>query len=143
MDQDLFIDERLTIPAAALTFTASRASGPGGQHVNKTNSRVTLRWEPTQTPGLYGAREDLVLRRLANRINAEGALLLHVDEGRSQRQNREIARARLATLIRRASVRPKPRVATKPSRGAKQRRLSEKSKRGETKRMRQRPRGDD
>ncbi|MBU0550344.1 aminoacyl-tRNA hydrolase [Myxococcota bacterium] len=143
MDQDLFIDEGLTIPAAALAFTASRSSGPGGQHVNKTHSRITLRWDPSLTPALMGARRARVLARLASRINAEGILFLHVEEARSQHQNREIARARLAALIQRASLQPKRRLATKPSRAAKQRRLAAKSQRGEIKRGRQRPGVDD
>lgn len=136
---DLVINEHITIPGWELWFTTSRASGPGGQHVNKTNSRVTLHWTIGHTTALDDPQRARVMRRLANRIDGEGVLQLSVEEGRSQLQNKATAYARLATLVREALVVQARRVATRPSAGSTRRRLEAKSLRGLVKQQRTPP----
>lgn len=130
---DLIINDRYTLPGGELWFTASRSGGPGGQHANKTSSRVTLYWRPGQSTMFDEATRERVLRKLATRIDTDGVLQVNVDDHRSQFQNREIARERLAELVREALKRPRPRHATRPTRGAVERRIGEKKKRGEVK----------
>jgi ribosome-associated protein len=133
---DLPVTPTLTIPGAELTWTASRASGPGGQHVNRTNSRVSLRWVPATSAALAALDEPTrawLLQRLAARLDGQGALQVHVEDARSQLQNRETARARLAEVVRRALERPRARRATRPTRGAVERRLDAKQKHSQKK----------
>ncbi|MCK6570211.1 aminoacyl-tRNA hydrolase [Myxococcota bacterium] len=137
MEADLPVDETVTIPGWELWFTASRAGGPGGQHVNTASTRVTLWWNLTGTTALDEARRARVQRRLATRINAEGVLQVSAEGERSQLANREAARARLAELVAAALVVPKARHATRPTRGSKERRLTAKKARGDLKRQRQ------
>ena len=137
MHEDLIINSRVTIPAAELWFEASRSSGPGGQHVNKTNSRVTLKWNLSTSSALNNTQRRRVMHALANRIDKAGVLSIHVQTARSQLANRETARERLAELIARALFIPKTRKATKPSRGAKERRLKAKKNRSQIKSSRQ------
>lgn len=130
---DLIINEQLTIPGTELWFTASRSGGPGGQHANKTSSRVTLYWRPGLSAIFDDATRARVLRRLATRLDSEGVVQVNVDDARSQFQNREIARARLMELVREAIKKPRPRHATRPTRGSVERRIGEKKKRSEVK----------
>ena len=143
MDGDLEVTERLTIPAAELSWVASRASGPGGQHVNKTSSRVTLRWSVQDSEALRPWMRARLFEMLGARLTGEGVLQIHADSARSQLQNREQARARLAALVAEALKPRRARVATKPSRKAKQRRVDGKKRRGAIKEARQRPGADD
>mgnify|MGYP003955338355 CR=1 FL=1 len=133
MHEDLTINAHIAIPATELWFEASRASGPGGQNVNKTNSRVTLRWNINTTAALNRSQKRRVMNRLSGRIDKAGILSIHVQTARSQLANRETARERLAELIAAALVVPKARKATKPSRGAKERRLKAKKSRSQLK----------
>jgi ribosome-associated protein len=130
------VDSSITIPAWELWFTASRSSGAGGQHVNTTSSRVSLCWVPASSSVLDDAQKDRVIRRLAPRINAEGVLMVHVEDYRSQLRNLEVARERLAALVAQALFRPPRRVATRVPYGATQRRLDEKSHHGAIKKAR-------
>ncbi len=116
----------VSVPLAALTFSTSKSGGPGGQHVNRTESRVEVRLPIAAIIGLsWKARERLAMLA-GERLTADGDLILVCDETRSQRQNRELVLERLAELIVEAKAVPKPRRATKPSYGSKQRRLSDK-----------------
>jgi len=130
------VSKRLTIPAAELSFTTSRSSGPGGQHVNKTESKVELRWNVGETQALAEADRNRLLSRLGSRLTASRELLVVCGETRSQLRNLEIARARLAHLVRAALVPPKRRIRTRPSRGAVERRLEKKRARSQKKRER-------
>ncbi|QIM17177.1 aminoacyl-tRNA hydrolase [Leucobacter insecticola] len=131
----------ITVPAAELTEQFSRSSGPGGQGVNTTDSRVQLSLDLAATSALDDAQRALALAALASRLNGN-VLAISASEERSQRQNRILARERLAELLREAVIPHLERRPTKPSRGAKRRRLDAKKRRGEVKQQRQRPRSD-
>jgi ribosome-associated protein len=117
----------------------TRSSGAGGQHVNKTESRVELVWNVQTSPVLTDDQRNRLLTRLAGKLTSEGELRVVASDTRSQYQNRELAQARLAELVRRALIVPKVRKPTAPSRASKRVRLDEKRRRGDQKRNRQRP----
>jgi ribosome-associated protein len=134
--EDLRISAGLVIPAIELTETASRSSGPGGQHVNKTSTRVTLRWNVQASPRLSAAQRGRLIQRLGPRITRAGNLVVHCGASRSRAKNRETARERLATLVRDGLRRTRRRVPTRPGKGAREQRLREKKRRSTTKRRR-------
>ena len=142
MADDLIINNQVTIPVAELVYTASRSSGPGGQHVNTTDTRIQLRWNLEGSTALTEAQRDRIRRALASRLTEAGDLLLASDKHRSQRRNREEVTQRLAALVREALVPPKPRRKTKPTRASKERRLDDKKRRSEVKKGRGKPTGD-
>jgi ribosome-associated protein len=132
---DLPVTARVTIPGDELTERFSRSSGPGGQGVNTTDSRVELVWD-VGASALPPELLDKLRRRLGSRL-AGDTLSVVASERRSQLRNREAARERLAGLVARAlEPPPPPRRATRPSRGATERRLAAKRRRGQTKRAR-------
>ena len=128
----------LTIPETELLETASRASGPGGQHVNKTSTRVTLRWNVSGTTALGSVRRARVEKALASRLTRSGDILVHASRHRSRARNRELARERMAELVRGALLRQRPRKATRPSRSSREKTLEIKKQRSKVKRQRKR-----
>ena len=138
----LVVDAGLEIPDAELSVSFVRASGPGGQNVNKVATAVQLRFDLAAS-AVLAAEVKARLRALAGRrLNADGTLLLTARNHRTQEANRREAEARLTDLIRRALVAPKARKPTRPTRAARERRLEHKSRLQRTKRLRSRPRWD-
>ena len=136
MAEDLRVTDWLVIPASELSERFSRSSGPGGQSVNTTDSRVELSFDVARSPSLPDWARQRALGRLDSRL-ADGILTVASSGERSQLMNREEARTRLAALLREAVAPPRPpRVPTKPGRGARERRLDAKRRRSQTKRNR-------
>ncbi len=131
----------LVIPEQELRWRFSRASGPGGQHVNTSDTRVELSFDVGASAVLSEAQKDRIAQRLGNRL-VDGALIVVASEHRSQLRNREAAEQRLARLLRRGlQPPPPPRRATKPTAGSVRRRLDAKRRRAELKRQRGNPSG--
>lgn len=133
---DIQINRRLTIPRAELEFRATRSGGPGGQHANTSATRVQLMWDVKASPSLSDRRRQLILSRLANRIDQAGVLHLAADTHRSQHRNREEVLERFAGLLAEALRPRKKRRKTSPTRASKERRLEKKKRRGRTKKLR-------
>lgn len=133
---DVRVNDHLTIPAAELSWRFSRSGGPGGQGVNTTDSRVELSWDLAGSEMLPPALKERAVERLGNRL-VNGVLTVTASEHRSQLRNREAAAARLAGVVA-GAIAPPPRTrrATRPSRGAVERRIADKKRRSETKRNR-------
>jgi ribosome-associated protein len=139
---DLVVRPGMVIPEAELSWRFSRSSGPGGQGVNTTDSRVELSWDLAASSALSPALKARALERLAGRL-VGGVLTITASEHRSQLRNREAAGARLVALVADAvAPPPSPRRPTRPSRAARERRITEKKHRGEIKRGRGGRRGD-
>jgi ribosome-associated protein len=139
MPAELVVSRSLVIPAAELSERFSRSSGPGGQGVNTADSRVELSFDVAGSAALPEHLRARALERLAGRL-VDGVLTVAASEFRAQLANREAARERLAALLRQATAPPPPaRRATKPSRGARERRLDSKKRRSATKQTRKRP----
>jgi len=129
---------RLSIPESELRWRFSRSSGPGGQHVNTSDTRVELIWSLAETTVLSSTQRDLAATRLRSRL-VDGQITVVSSQYRSQHRNREAALTRLENLVERAIVPPKIRRPTKPSKASAQRRLDAKKRRSQTKQLRQRP----
>jgi ribosome-associated protein len=136
VESALTVDSSLSIPRFELTFRATRAGGPGGQHVNTSATRVELLWNIESSGALSDEQRTRLREKLASRLDAEGNVRVVASAFRSQLRNRIDAEERLATLIRRALVVPKTRRKTRPSRAAVESRLNAKRKHSEKKQQR-------
>lgn len=132
----LRITDTIALEDWELTEQFVRSSGPGGQNVNKVSTAVELRFEAARSPNLPQTVKTRLRKLAGRRWTKEGALIIQVEETRSQARNREIARARLAELITKALEKPKRRIPTKPTLGSKRRRLEGKKQRGDVKSLR-------
>jgi ribosome-associated protein len=136
---DLEVTPALTIPTSELSWRFSRSSGPGGQHVNTSDSRVELSWNVADSAALSDGQRMMLISRLGRRLIA-GVITVTASERRSQLRNREIALGKLADLVSEGlAPEAAQRRPTKPTRGSDRRRLATKQQRSETKRQRQRP----
>lgn len=138
----LIVNSRLAIPSTELTIRASRAGGPGGQHVNTSSTRVEVTWDARHSPVVSSADRARIETKLSTRLDSRGIVRVAASDTRSQAQNRDLALERLAQLVRAALVVPRQRRATKPTRASKEARLETKKRRSSTKKDR-RDRGED
>ncbi|HMV11256.1 MAG TPA: alternative ribosome rescue aminoacyl-tRNA hydrolase ArfB [Cyclobacteriaceae bacterium] len=122
-----------------LLFSASRSSGPGGQNVNKVNSRITLRFNIRESTILTYDEKSILLTKLGSRLTEAGELIVHAQDKRSQLQNKEAVMAKFDVMLAKAFEKKKARKATKPSKTAVQKRINSKKKRSEKKQWRQKP----
>jgi ribosome-associated protein len=141
-ERRLAVTPELSIPIAEIVLRATPSSGPGGQHVNRSSTRIEATWNVAGSPALTEAQRARLRLRLASRLDSDGDLHVVASDHRSQRQNRTAALERLAGIVGRALAVPKARRATRPTRASKERRLESKKRRGDTKRQRRRPSDD-
>lgn len=132
----IYITRDIAIDEKEIREEFIRASGPGGQNVNKVATAVQLRFDARHSPSLPDDVRARLIRLAGRRVNADGVLIVVARQFRTQEQNRADARARLVALIRQAAVKPKARRKTKPTRAARERRLESKKRRGKIKAMR-------
>ncbi len=135
-DSLIFINEKVSIPVSELRFRFSTSSGPGGQHANRSATRVTLLFDVAHSPSLDEAGRARLLDKLASRLDKDGVLQIDAQESRSQYRNRETAVLRFQLILANALKQPKRRRKTKPSRTAIEKRLANKKKRGRRKQER-------
>jgi ribosome-associated protein len=135
----LVVSSRIQIPHAEFEFQFSRSSGPGGQNVNKVNSKVTLRWQPLTSPSLPADVRDRFAKRFASKLRNDGSILINCEKSRSQLLNRVGCLEQLSNWLREVATPPQKRRPTKPTKGSQRRRLSEKRRRSDTKRLRGSP----
>ena len=132
----LDVDGKLQIPLDEFDLSFARSSGPGGQNVNKVNSKAVLYWTVGASPSLPAGVRDRFLARFGKRLTTEGVLVLASDEYRDQRRNVDSCLEKLKLMLREVLTPPKPRKKTKPTRGSVERRIGDKKSRGDKKRNR-------
>ena len=135
------ITQKISLNEDELSFEFTRSTGPGGQHVNRTESAVKLYFDVGETESISPTVKQRLTKLAGKRMTDDGVLIIEAQRFRSQHRNREDAVSRLVELIRQAAKTPRKRKKTKPSRGARERRLKDKRQRSETKKRRQRPEG--
>ena len=135
-DNSLYVNGTLSIPRHELDVRVSRSSGAGGQHVNKTSSRVEIFWNITGSPTLTDDQRARLQEKLASRLTSDGSIRVVASDMRSQTRNREIAEERLADLVARSLIIPRKRKATKPTKASKEARLNSKRRHSNKKRER-------
>ena len=138
MEQYIKIHNRLSIPEQELRFRFSRSGGPGGQHVNKAATKVELLFDVRNSPSLSDSQRKRIEKKYQNRISTDGILRIEVQDSRSQLQNRQIAIERFRKMLADALKTRRRRISTSPPQQAKEKRLKEKKKRGEIKKLRRR-----
>ena len=136
MKTDIHVKNGISIPFHELEITTSRSGGAGGQHVNKTDTRITVRWNVKTTTALTEEQRARVLTNLQSRLTSEGDLIVNNSASRSQQQNKENAFEQLASDVRKALYVPKKRIATRVSKAKKEARLESKTRRGNIKKLR-------
>jgi ribosome-associated protein len=138
MARALIVNDDITIPAGQLAVSFARSAGPGGQNVNKVNTKAVLRWAVRESPSVPAAVKARFLARYGNRVNNEGELVLSCDEHREQPRNLNTCREKLRAMILSVLTPPRRRVKTRPSRAAVERRIKAKQRQSEKKQARRR-----
>ena len=136
---EIRVTDHLAIPGAEVDLAYARSGGPGGQHVNRTASKVQLRWNLRDSRALTEPQRAWLTIRLASRLSTEGDLIISSERHREQSRNVDDAVQRFAEILREGLKRPKRRKKTRPSRASKERRLKDKKRRGDQKRLRRDP----
>ena len=136
MQDDLQVRDDVVIPDHELEIDTSRAGGPGGQHVNKSDTRITVRWNVLQSTALSDELKNRVMTNLQSQLTNEGELIVHSSASRSQQQNKDAAFEQLAYKVLKALHVPKKRMATRVPKSAKAKRLESKARRGTIKKLR-------
>ncbi len=143
MSETIKVSPGLVIPLEEISFRTSRSGGPGGQHVNRTESKVELCFDVAHSPSLNGAQRQRILKKLSTFLDQEGVLHLTAQIHRSQFQNKQVALRRFRKLLQEAFRPEKKRRPTKPSKASVERRLKSKRRQSEKKRMRKKPAGEE
>ena len=134
----LEVNKQIQIPLAELKFSFARSSGPGGQNVNKVNSKVNLHWRIFESNALHESVKQRFVKKFGKTINTEGDVVISSDESRSQPQNIEMCKEKLAVMIRQVFTPPKKRIATRPTTNQRMQRLDSKKKQSDKKKNRKR-----